>query len=319
MLRRRGIVIHPHELDDIWLDTLEKLDLNVLGLHPVGGKDAADSLEQLLRQRSDPAFRRLLDRAGKMGLDVEYEMHALSWLLPRDLFEQHPEWFRLNEKGERINDFNFCTSNNEALEYLSGRAGELAALLPSTSHRYYFWLDDVTNYNCHCEKCASMTLSDRQLLAVNAMLRGIRQVDPEGKIAYLAYRETLEVPRSVRPEPGVFLEYAPFERRVDKTVLDPDCPENVRESACLPDLLSFFGPEGAQVLDYWLDNSLFSRWVYPPKPLTVHWDVVRSDVKAYRAMGFDSVTTFGCFLGADYRALYGMPEIDPYGEALNQN
>lgn len=319
MLGRRGIVIHPYELDDIWLDTFGKLNLNVLGMHPVGGKDAADSLEQLLQQQKDPEFQRLLARARDMGLDIEYEMHALSWLMPRTLYETHPDWFRMDEAGERKNDFNFCPSNEEALDYLTERAAYLAGLLPSTSHRYYFWLDDVAGHTCHCEKCAALTPSDQQLLAVNAMLRGIRQTDPEGKLAYIAYFDALEPPTAVKPEPGVFLEYAPFHRSVEHTIFDPGCEKNVHEARPLPALLDFFGREDAQVLDYWLDNSLFSCWVYPPKHLTVHPEVIRQDVAWYASLGIDSVTTFGCFLGADYRALYGMPEIDAYGEAINQN
>lgn len=34
MFERRGALVHPNELDDIWLDEMKRLNLNVLGLHP---------------------------------------------------------------------------------------------------------------------------------------------------------------------------------------------------------------------------------------------------------------------------------------------
>lgn len=43
---------------------------------------------------------------------------------------------------------------------------------------------------------------------------------------------------------------------------------------------------------------------------------MQSDVQAYREMGFESITSFGCFLGADYRELWGEPPVKRYGEIL---
>ena len=43
---------------------------------------------------------------------------------------------------------------------------------------------------------------------------------------------------------------------------------------------------------------------------------MRADCQAYKALGFEAVTSFGCFLGADYDALYGEPPVLRYGELL---
>ena len=48
MRERRGIIIHPEELDVTWPDRLKAAGLNVLGLHPVGGQEACASLERAL-------------------------------------------------------------------------------------------------------------------------------------------------------------------------------------------------------------------------------------------------------------------------------
>ena len=70
------------------------------------------------------------------------------------------------------------------------------------------------------------------------------------------------------------------------------------------------------MLEYWLDNSYFSNWQYPPKSFTLQESVMRQDIKDYKKLGFESVTTFACFLGEAYREQFGLPRIDAYGEAL---
>lgn len=314
MITTRGIVIHPHELDEEWLHTLKCLNLNVVGLHPPGGKKADETLRQMLEQLE--TLQPLLQKVREMGIVVEYEMHALSYLLPRSLFEMHPDWFRMNEQGERTADFNFCASNADALEHLAQSAAELARRLPAENHLYYFWLDDVSSYSCHCEHCRQLSPSDQQMLAVNAIQRGIRTVDPLGCLPYLAYQDVICAPEKIKPDEGVFLEYAPIHRSTDHAMNDPDCAENVKELAGLERLLEVFGTKNAKVLDYWTDNSLFSKWKYPPKPFTLNAEVMRKDAQFYHSLGFESITAFGCFLGKDYIDLHGKPDLQAYGDIL---
>ena len=68
MVERRGIVIHPHELDDTWLNRCLDLGLNVLGLHPVGGLDADRSLRAMLDDLKH--LQPLIDKARRMGICV---------------------------------------------------------------------------------------------------------------------------------------------------------------------------------------------------------------------------------------------------------
>ena len=95
MIENRGIVINPNELDETWLNRCRELN-------PVGGQHADESLRALLEQRERP--RPLLDRACEMGISIEYEMHAFSYLMPKALFETHPDWFCMNAEGARSRD-----------------------------------------------------------------------------------------------------------------------------------------------------------------------------------------------------------------------
>jgi hypothetical protein len=308
----RGLLVHPDELGDLWLSRLRESDIKIAGLHPVGGKKAHEYVEDLRRDIVDGKFDAKFAALREMGIDIEFEMHAMSWLLPREEFTAHPDWFRMNGEGERIADFNLCPSSAEALALVADRAAELAKVFVPTTHRYYFWIDDVRDGVCHCPKCRGLSSSDQALTIYNALLKGIRTVDPQATHCYLAYQNTRDVPQSVTPEKGIFLEYAPFDRDFHRPLHDADCEKNVLEKAPLQGLLDFFGRDGAKVLEYWLDNSLFSKWKKPPQPFVNDVPVMQEDLRYYEALGFQDATVFACYLGEDYEALHGAPQLDDY-------
>jgi len=313
MCYERGIIVHPEDLTVQWLDWMEEANLNLLGLHPVGGIQAHLSLQQAIDRHAQAPFRALLDNAQARGIQVEYEAHVMRWLLPEERFSAVPEWFRMDENGLRVPDFNACASNREALAYIAEKTALLARLLATGSHRYLYWLDDVKGCYCHCPQCMELSPSDQQLAILNAMLEGLRSVDSQASLCYIAYHDALKAPQTVRPADGIFLEYAPIEKNHHRAICDPHCPTNVQQASVLPDLLACFGSRGSRVLEYWMDNSLFSNWTKPPKSFVLDESVMRQDVSYYRSLGFETLTSFGCYLGPDYQALYGIPPLKQYG------
>ena len=302
---RTELLIHPEELDERWIKRAKKLSLDRLTIHPWGGKTAHLSLEKMLEELKTPRMRSLIDRLCDAGIEIGYEFHAGSYLLDRGLFDTHPEYFRANANGERVREKNFCYSNEEALKIVAENAKKLAKRLYRSSNDYFFWLDDSKDMRCHCEKCSRLTVSDHQLTVMNTVLGALREENPNARLCYLAYYETMELPKAVKPSDGIFLEYAPIER-------DLTAPLSTADTAALDglhSLVSFFGKEGAKVLEYWYDNSLFSRWKKPPVRFTVKNDVVKADVELYSSLGFESIASFACFLGEDYVELYGEPDL----------
>ena len=308
----RGVVIHPDELGATWLKRLKGADIGTVGLHPVGGKKANETLEALRLSVLNGEHRASFAALREMGIELEYEMHAMSWLLPRAQFASHPDWFRMSEEGERVADFNLCPSNREALAYVSERAAELAKVLCPTTHRYHLWIDDVRDSFCHCPACRALSPSDQALRIYNALLTGLRTVDPQATQCYLAYQKTIPVPTVEKPLDGIFLEYAPFDRDMHVPLADASCEKNASEVAPLTALVDFFGRSDAKVLEYWLDNSLFSKWKKPPVAFSLDVPVLQSDLVFYEDLGFSDVTVFACYLGKDYEALHGAPCLDAY-------
>lgn len=306
----KNILIHPEELNKKWIDRMADGGIKILGIHPHGGGRATESLKELLELLETKEYRELIDYAIERGLEIEYEMHAARNLMPAELFESHPEYFRAMANGERTPNLNFCVSNPEALALVAKNAAELARKLYKSRPVFYFWLDDAYNCHCKCEKCKNLSPSDQQLIACNAMLAEIRKHIPEAKLAYLAYQDTLEVPENVKPDDGIFLEYAPIEKYKNTA------PERIEvERNMLMKQAEFFSWKDSKVLEYWLDNSLFSGWKKPPKEFKADDEKIKKEVAEYADLGFEIISTFGCFLGEDYDELYGEADISAFTEA----
>lgn len=309
-----SMIIHPDELSFEWIDRLRSAGVKTLGIHPTGGNGAARSLEDLLQLMKREEYRRLIDYALSVGLEVEYEIHAMGYLLQRSLFSQHPEYFRMNENGVRTSDYNLCASSPEALDTVARAAAKLASSLYGSNGNYHFWLDDGHNLHCHCPECRKLSASDQALVVINRMLREIKKKDPSARMAYLAYMDSIVPPLSVKADAGVFLEYAPFEKYTAKGS-NADMLI-AREREMIKPLMQAFVNEPKQVLEYWYDNSLFSNWQKPPEKFTLDEGAMRSDIESYKEIGFDVISTFACFLGKDYEDLHGEVDVTPFSEAV---
>ena len=74
-----------------WPERAHRAGLTTIALHH--GRLAQDSCP---RAEQSDAGQSFLARCGQLGLQVEYELHAMKELLPRDLFPKDPTLFRAN-------------------------------------------------------------------------------------------------------------------------------------------------------------------------------------------------------------------------------
>lgn len=312
-----GIVIFPSEVNRRSVRQIIESGIEIVGIHAAFSDNGKDCVQKFIEKSQDAEFSTCLKLLQSAGITVEYELHAMDWLLPHEMWKEHPDYFRMDETGERKADFNLCPSNPEALAFVETKARELASLFPSVqSHRYYVWIDDGGSY-CHCPKCQGLTASDQALIVYNHILKGIKQWDPLAKQCYLAYQKTITAPEHVKPEEGIFLEYAPIDRESGMAINDSRCEKNMGQRQALEGLLELFGAEDAQVLDYWLDNSRFYQWREPYGELPFYEHVIRQDVLFYRAQGFKRMTCFACrAMDDEYVAHYGEPPLEKYVKLL---
>jgi hypothetical protein len=268
-------------------------------------------MADFVRSDSGTAF---LSKCRDLGLAVEYELHAVSELLPRDLFAANPGFFRMDDAGERTADANLCVHSQRALDIAAENAVSISHILRPTTGRYFLWGDDGLAW-CRCPLCRGISDSDQALILENHLIEALRKDDLSAQIAHLAYVTTLTPPKQVKPKPGVFLEFAPIHRKYGVPL---DDPANRPHLEMLDANLKVFGSEGAQALEYWLDVSLFSSWKRPAVRLDFDERVLDRDLEVYGSRGSRHITTFAVYIDADYVIAHGDPPVKAYGALLSR-
>ncbi len=265
---RRGFTYWPYEFDEPadWVDLAAKLRLNTILFH-------APTPDWWERERAV-----LLPELRRRGIHPEFGGHFLPGMLPRALFAEHPDWFRMHE-GKRVPDWNFCPSQPEAVALVAQGAAELVRRNPEPEV-FSIWPDDLVGGGwCDCPRCQGMTPSDQSLFVMNALACSIRQVRANAKVVFLSYQDTELPPTRVRPEPGVTLLWAPRERCYVHSLDDDRCPRNREYRRRLEGQLQLFDPAEAEAFEYYLDQILYQDLV-PTLPRTI-----AGDLRYYRRLG----------------------------------
>jgi hypothetical protein len=310
----RGIVLRTTDLQSLdWPARAARAGLSTIGTH-VFPHEVADFAQ------SD-AGHSFLAECRSLGIQVEHELHAMSDLLPRDLFGVDPAMFPMNDDGVRVPDYNLCVHSLAALEIVAQTAERFTRLLPSTTGRYFYWPDDGQPM-CRCPRCRSLSDSDQALIVENHILAAIRRADPRATLAHLAYVTTLAPPSNVRPADGIFLEFAPITRLYDRPLRvrdahQPGYPGHGELLDYLDANLAVFPRDSAQILEYWTDASHFSEWE-PRNVRPVPWNeaVFQDDLHTYAQRGIRHITSFGVWLDADYVRRHGEPPVALYAQGL---
>jgi len=238
--------------------------------------------------------------------------------------------FRMNKEGTRVADYNCCPNSQAALQVIGENAVKYSDILRSTTGRYFYWIDDGRPM-CSCDRCKNFSDSEQALLIENAIVKALRKSHPRASVAHLAYINTMRPPVQVKPEEGVFLEFAPIYRSWRKPLTDRNATADVNKEGdgsllthgqtleLLSANLKVFPRATAQVLEYWLDVSLQSRWKKPAKKIDWVPDVCKSDVDTYVKAGITHITTFAGYIDGTYKNNYrGLTFIKEYGQILER-
>jgi hypothetical protein len=273
---KRILFYWPHHYTRIedWIDFSAKTRLNRIAFHYTWpARDWYIGLRP-----------RILPELKKRGLEIEVAGHFLSSFLPRTLFKDHPEWFRLNQNGQRTNDFNLNPFSAEAMDYLASGVVKQFSQMPE-ANLIHLWADDIEGGGwSHEPGKEDYTASDQALLVTNHLVRRLRESLPKANLAFLAYHDTVFPPRIVKPEPGVIYLYAPRERCYGHALDDALCPLNVKYARALEQALPSFGSANAEVFEYYVDQILYENLTNPPLP-----DVMSVDARYFQSLGIPAV------------------------------
>jgi hypothetical protein len=311
-IKTRGVIVAWEDLTLDWAGMAHAAGLTTIGITVPEGVKSSETWQQFLKD------------CRKYNLEIEHDQHAMGQLLPRSLFEKNPEMFRMNEKGERVPDYNCCAHSEPALAIIRENVVKDMELNKSTSGRYFFWLDDGGE-RCFCPLCKDYSDSDQALIIENEIVKVLKKEDKRNTLAHLAYQRTIKAPEKVKPEEGVFLQFAPFQRTWNFPITHPtakreDVPiKNADYITHLEENLKVFPVATAEVLEYWLDDSLFSDWKKPAVKLPWNKDIFQQDVAAYAKLGIQHIVSFAVYIDQEYVNKYkDLTFINEYGNFLKQ-
>ena len=153
--------------------------------------------------------RNLIDEIQSNFINVEHYLHIVSYLVPRELINEHHELFRMNENGERVNDYNLCVSSNEALKMVENNSYTLAKFLKQKSNYYHLYVDDNLGKRviCNCDKCKKYNEFEQQKIIYDSILKGLKKYNKNAKLSFLVYGNSN---LDIELNDDYFIEYAPF-------------------------------------------------------------------------------------------------------------
>lgn len=267
----RGMVADMWVQNDYFLDLVDFL-----------GKQGFNYIHIHMSGALEPDFeKRLAAEMAKRDIGLEYGGHLLPSMLPRALFDEHPEYFRM-ENGERTPHLNYCPSSEEAADII---AAGVANRLDEMRQKYHridsmdIWPDDLMGGGwCSCPKCKDLSESAQSLLAMNQLAKRLDL--GETGLMQLAYHTSIIPPENIKGGKNVQLLYAPRER----SYLEPldTGKSNSLYYERLKQLIEIV-PEHPRVFEYYHDMVLFRQL---PMPLP---DVIGRDVTLYLQAGVDHI------------------------------
>ena len=159
------------------------------------------------RTRMNVSFHQ---NATKYGGTLTYSLWdaTLITLVPKSLFSEHPEYFAMDENGNRHTD-HVCMTNPDVLELVVKNCREIMTNATNGARFIHIGQDDNINY-CHCENCEALyekygAVSAPTLIFTNKLADILGPEFPDYTFTFYAYNETDRPPTdsTLRCRPNV--------------------------------------------------------------------------------------------------------------------
>ena len=144
--------------------------------------------------------------------------HAAIAYVPLLEFENtHPEYFALDANGKRLHSSqgknvqtHFCMSSKGLQQLLAERVMEMMEADPVAKY-FYLFPGDGEGYFCHCKECSKLGgTTDRLLFWINQVAETVARKYPDRRIVTLAYVDSANPPKKVKPAANVIVLYTPY-------------------------------------------------------------------------------------------------------------
>jgi hypothetical protein len=147
---------------------------------------------------------------GRIDYDGHF-VHSHAALLPAaTYFSDHPEYFALDANGNRY-QAQLCATEPEVARLVTEQVLATLKEHPHTELVSVSKNDNAGDQICHCERCKSLRAAEGgsdiacQLVLVNAVAEAVEQSHPHVVVDTLAYLETVQPPKTMRPRGNVVI------------------------------------------------------------------------------------------------------------------
>jgi hypothetical protein len=226
----------------------------------------------------------------KRGLWIEVGGHGYENFLNADmeaghLFERRPEWFGMNETGQRTGAARavFCTSNEKAAEYFTSNVVRCLADHPEIEI-FDFWPPDGAQW-CQCPNCKALGApSDRQALLLAKVSAAVHQTRPAIKFECIAYADCVAPPARTALNTNVLVDFCPIEQDFERQINDPKSARNAAYMKQFANWLQCFkGDIGVY--------SYYRRYFWQSLPVLLpHY--MQHDLRFYRDLGARGISSY---------------------------
>jgi len=191
-----------------------------------------------LKQHTNAQFEGFLPE--DMGYSVAYagqNCHTLGEYIPAgEFFADHPEYFAMNEQGERVPDTQPCLTNPDVLRITVERACKKIEEYPEAT--FVSISENDSHGHCMCPACRALdekyqTDGGSLFWFVNEAAKQIGEKYPHILVDTLPYNYSAKPPVGMHMEPNVSVRFACMTFCREHSITDTSCKYNVEQSAYL--------------------------------------------------------------------------------------
>ena len=190
------------------------------------------------KQKSDMFMGRRADKnvSPYNFVDNKWGHTYFDYVSPEEYFESHPEFFSMNDKGERINNGQLCLSDKNVREIALKKM--LAKLKEQPECEFIAFSQNDNDKYCRCENCKKYyrrygSLSATNISAVNYFAKEIKKAYPATNVITFAYQYTEAPPRNMKIEKNVTIFQALMNECKEHLLTDKHCRFNPKMLKCL--------------------------------------------------------------------------------------
>lgn len=171
-------------------------------------KDAFDGRWSLLNRTNAPRARIPKEWGGNLNYVPGWFVHTFNRIVPPSkYFDVHPEYYQLDKKGKRTHR-NPCPTHPEVVRIAVRKVLEAVARSPD-SELISVSKNDIRGV-CQCPTCKALNEAEGSpsagpLSLVNKVAEAVEEVRPDALVTTLAYHDTVQPPKTMRPRPNVVI------------------------------------------------------------------------------------------------------------------